>query len=150
MSYGAVRERKAKLKKLEQITDQNVKDFLRLAGEQYASDYVKIVNDRASERETPIDSKFLGAVAIKDIENAFKTFKNDTENKTIGIIKSIIGKQTGIDYNSGISNSAKTYLNSSEGLSDFFNAAKIGIRKILQSPLQMGLSRTVLQKYLQA
>lgn len=149
MSYGSRRELKKKLKKLEEINNFNVKDFLKLAADQYASEYAAIVNDRASDRETAIDSRFLGAVANKNFLNALEAFKNDIGNDIRGILRDIIKKQTNIDYETGISDEMKRYFSTTKAKTDFFEAARIGIRKIFENPIKAGLSRTVLQKYLQ-
>lgn len=149
MSYGSGRELKKKLRKLEEINNLNVKDFLKLAADQYASEYATIINDRASERETAVDSKFLGAVANKNFINALEAFQNDIGNDIRNIIRDIVKKQTNIDYETGISDEIKRYFSTTKAKTDFFEAARIGIRKILENPIKMGLSRTVLQKYLQ-
>lgn len=149
MSYGTGRERKKRLRKLENITNFNVKDFLRLAADQYASDYAAIINNRASERETQVDSQFLNAVAKSNFINAFEAFQRDIGNNITNILRDIIKKQTNIDYDNSVSDDIKRYFSTSTARGDFFEAARIGIRKILENPLKMGLSRTVLQKYLQ-
>jgi len=149
MSYGSGRERKKKLKKIEEITTINIKEFLRLAADQYANDYAKKINDRASERETQIDSKFLGAVANKNFNNALDAFQSDIGSGVVDIIRDIIKNQTTIDYNNNVSDEIKTYFKTSKAKIDFFEAARAGIRRILENPIKMGLSRTVLQKYLQ-
>jgi len=148
MSYGTGRERKKRLRQLEEINNTNIKDFLKLAADQYASDYGKVVNDRASERETPTDSQFLSAVANRNFSNAFNAFQNDTGNNITNIIKNIIKNQTIIDYEINVSDDIKKYLGTTGAKTDFFEASRIGIRKILELPIKMGLSRTVLQKYL--
>jgi hypothetical protein len=148
MSYGTGRERKKRLRKLEEINNTNLKDFLKLAADQYASDYAKIINDRASERETENDSQFLSAVARKNFNNAFNAFQNDIGNNVSDIIKNIIKNQTTIDYEANVSDDVKRYIGTTRAKTDFFEAARIGIRKILEVPIKMGLSRTVLQKYL--
>ena len=148
MSYGAGRERKKRLRKLEEINNTNIKDFLKLAADQYVSDYAKVVNDRASERETAIDSQFLNAVANKNFSNPFNAFQNDIGNNISNIITNIIKNQTTIDYEANVSNDIKKYLGTTGAKTDFFEAARIGIRRILEVPIKMGLSRTVLQKYL--
>jgi hypothetical protein len=149
MSYGSGRELKKKLKKIEEINTSNVKDFLKLAADQYASEYAAVINDRASDRETVIDSKFLGAVANKNFINALEAFQNDIGNDIRNIVRDIIKKQTNIDYETGVSDEMKRYFSTTKAKTDFFEAARIGIRKILENPIKMGLSRTVLQKYLQ-
>ncbi|MCK9440908.1 MAG: hypothetical protein M0Q13_05755 [Methanothrix sp.] len=149
MSYGTGRERKKRLRKLEEITNLNIKDFLRLAADQYTNDYANMINNRASERETQIDSQFLNAVAKTNFINAFEAFQRDVGNNITDIIKNIIKKQTNIDYDNNISDDIKRYFLTSSARNYFFEAARIGIRKILENPLKMGLSRTVLQKYLQ-
>jgi len=148
MSYGTGRERKQRLRKLEEINNSNIKDFLKLAADQYASDYAGMINNRASERETQIDSQFLNAVAKKNFSNALEAFRHDIGNNILDIIKNIIKNQTNINYDTSVSDDIKKYLNTTNARNDFFEAARIGIRKILENPLKMGLSRTVLQKYL--
>jgi hypothetical protein len=148
MSYGAGKERKKKLKKIEEINTSNVKEFLTLAADQYASDYSKFINNRASDRETIVDSNFLKAVANKNIEGAFSAFHNDVPTNISDIVRDIIRKETEVNYDKDVTDSVKEYFKTEQARNDFLNATKSGIRRILDSPIKMGLSRTVLQKYL--
>lgn len=149
MSYGTGRERKERLRKLDKITDKNVGDFLKLAGEQYASDFVNTVNDRASDRETAIDARFLRAIADKDAIGATAAFNSDVgNNNLLDIIRDIIRKQTDINYEADVAETVKKFFDTPTARGEFFKYAERGIRKVSQAPLQLGISRTVLQKYL--
>ena len=149
MSYGSGRERKRQLREMSSITRDNVAGFLRLAGAQYISDYPSKVNSRASDKETATDKSFLSAVAGKNFTNAFSAFQRDANSSGLAkILEEIMSKQTSVDPKS-LSEEMKQYFRSNDAKGQFHESARAGIRRILQSPLQSGLSRTVLQKYLQ-
>lgn len=149
MSYGSRKDRKHKFNRIKEINKVNIKEFLQLAADQYVSDYPKMINDRAADRETDIDRKFLSAVAGKNFNDAYDSFQQDV-NKLIltDILSDIMKQQMSINYNN-VSQDMKEYFNTPEARSVFFDAVRAGIRRILHAPLQSGLSRTVLQKYLQ-
>ena len=150
MSYGTGREKRKKLRKLKAITNDSLADFMRLAADQFIGDYAKMVNDRASERETQVDKDFLSSIARKDFMGAYEAFQRDVNNMNMEeILMDIVKDRTSIDYDN-LADNIKQLFSSSAVRSQFFDSSRAGIRRILQAPLQMGLSRTVLQKYLQA
>jgi len=149
MSYGTGRERRRRLGNINEITETNVRDFLGLAANEFAGDYPNIINERAAERETETDKRFLSSVAGKDLQNAFNAFQTDVNRFGMRqVLQKIVTENTNIRYNQ-ISADIRRFFESSEAKSLFFKSARGEIRKILQAPIQLGLSRTVLQKYLQ-
>src|SRR4030042_59442 len=137
MSYGSGRERKERLKVMKEITADNVKRFLELSAEQFSGDYPGIINDRAAERETQIDKDFLSAVASKNLGNAFSAFQRDVNNLTLTeVLQKIVRENMAINY-SDIPEIMQSYLRGPEARGVFFNAARAGVRRILQAPIQL-------------
>lgn len=150
MSYGSGKDRKQKLKRIKEVNKANIKEFLHLVADQFVSDYPKLINDRASDKETENDKSFLSAVAHKNFTEAYNSFHKDVERMDLqGIVSDVMKKQMSIDYDQ-VANEMKDFIKSPEAKGIFFDAVRAGIRRILQAPIQSGLSRTVLQKYLQA
>lgn len=150
MSYGSGKDRKQKLKRIKEVNKANIKEFLHLVADQFVSDYPKLINDRASDKETDSDKNFLSAVANKNFSEAFNSFHKDVNGMDLQVIISdVMKKQMSIDYKQ-VAQDMKDFIGTNEAKGVFFEAVRAGIRRILQAPIQSGLSRTVLQKYLQA
>jgi len=149
MSYGSGRERRKRLRSIKDINDGNVKRFLELAANEFTGDYPGLINNRASDSETAVDKEFLTAVASKNLTNAFTAFQRDVNNLTLTeVLQKIVRENMDLKF-SDIPETVQSYMRGPEAKGIFFSTSRAGIRRILQAPIQLGISRTVLQKYLQ-
>ena len=149
MSYGSGRERRKRLKAFKQIDDNNARRFLELAANEFAGDYTGLINERASDSETQTDRDFLSSVASKNLTGAFAAYQRDVNSFGMSqILQKIVRENMDIQF-SDIPDNIQSFLNGPEARGIFLDSSRAGIRRILQAPIQLGISRTVLQKYLQ-